>query len=251
MRALLMKSWCIPLGNRVWQASPGMVLLALLGIALFCRLGFWQLGRAHEKEILTARYEARLQAPEQDWAGLLAQGDDVDDFHVQLQGRYDNSRLVYLDNQMHGPTAGFHVYTLFFPAGEKTGVLVNRGWVAMGPDVQKLPSVPEASASEVRGSVAHPSPFFTVGEPDYRARPLRVARLEMDKLSRSLGVELRPFVIRLDAGAADGFLRDWSPAARLGMPPEKHRAYAFQWFSLAFTVLVVLVVVNLRKREQA
>ncbi|MCD6062003.1 MAG: hypothetical protein K0S16_2314, partial [Moraxellaceae bacterium] len=47
----------------------------------------------------------------------------------------------------------------------------------------------------------------------------------------------------------DGFVRDWSPSARLGIPPEKHYAYAFQWFSLAAAVLVVLIAVNLRKER--
>lgn len=247
MRSLLTKQLRIHIGSRVWQPRLGILLLGLLAVAFFCRLGFWQMGRALEKEQMTARYEQRLHLPPLSLSQLLAQGADVEDFPVRLQGHYDNSRLVYLDNQPNGPVAGFHVYTVFFPEGDAKGILVNRGWVPVGSDFQKLPPVPAAEAPVVTGSVALPSPYFTVGEPDYRQRPLRVSRLEMSPLSAALGVQLRPFVIRLDAAAADGFRREWSPAARLGMPPEKHRAYAFQWFSLAFTVLVVLVVVNLRK----
>jgi surfeit locus 1 family protein len=247
MRRLLTKQLRIRVGSRVWQPRLGILLLGLLTVAFFCRLGFWQMSRAQEKETMTVRYEQRLHLPPLPLPQLLAQGADVEDFPVRLQGRYDNSRLVYLDNQPNGPVAGFHVYTVFSPEGDDQGILVNRGWIPVGSDFQKLPAIPEAMATEVSGSVALPSPYFTVGEPDYRQRPLRVSRLEMSSLSAALGVQLRPFVIRLDAAAADGFRREWSPAARLGMAPEKHRAYAFQWFSLAFTVLVVLVVVNLRK----
>ncbi len=247
MRTWLTRQLRVPLGSRVWQPSLGMLLLALLGMALFCRLGFWQLGRAVEKEQMTARYEARLLGARLGLPELLAKGGDVEDFPVQLAGHYDNSRLVYLDNQPNGPVAGFHVYTVFFPDGDRQGILVNRGWIPVGDDFQHLPPIPAAEALALTGTVAMPSPYFTVGQPDYRQRPLRVSRLEMSPLSAALGVQLRPFVIRLDAAAPDGFRRDWSPAARLGMPPEKHRAYAFQWFSLAFTVLVVLVALNLRK----
>lgn len=247
MRALLTKQLHVRLGARVWEPRVGILLLGLLGIALFCRLGVWQLDRAVLKERMTARYAQRLHAVPLELPALLARGSDIEDFPVHLAGHYDNSRLVYLDNQPHGAVAGYHVYTVFFPEGDPQGILVNRGWVAVGASFQQLPPVPPATTHEVRGAVAYPSPYFTVGQPDYRQRPLRVSRLEMSLLSTALGVQLRPFVIRLDADAPDGFLREWSPAARLGMPPEKHRAYAFQWFSLAVTVLVVLIVVNLRK----
>lgn len=247
MRSLLTKRLHVPLGRYAWSAPVWALLLALAGEAFFLRLGFWQLGRATEKVDLTQRYEARAAQAPLDLAAALAQGEDVDDLPVRLRGRYDNTRAVYLDNQTRAGRAGFHVHTVFFPEGEGRGILVNRGWVPAGPDMQVLPPVPPAQAADVAGTLARPSPFFTVGEPDYRERPLRVARIEMDKLSKALGVELRPFVIRLDSRAADGFVREWSPADRLGVPPEKHRAYAFQWFALAAAVIGVLVVVNLRK----
>lgn len=249
MRNPLTRQWRISIHTLTWQAPVWGLLLALAGAGAFTRLGFWQLGRAVEKEQMTARYEARRQLAPLDINTALGRGYDIDDFPVRVKGRYDNSRQVYLDNQPHGGRAGFHVHTVFFPEGDPVGVLINRGWVEVGPDMQKLPPVPSADAGIVLGTLATPSPLFTVGEPDYSQRPLRVGRLEIARLSNALGVELRPFVVRLDASAPDGFVRDWSPSARLGMPPQKHRAYAFQWFSLAFTVVVVLLVVNLRKER--
>lgn len=247
MQSLLSTPLRVPLGSRHWSAPAWAVLLALVVASLFVRLGYWQLGRAAEKVRLMARFEARQHMPPLPLPALLARAGDVDDVPVRLQGRYDNSRNVYLDNQPHGGQAGFHVYTVFFPAGESRAILVNRGWFPVGADMQKLPPVPPATSADISGTAATPSPYFTVGEPDYRQRPLRVGRLEMDKLSRSLGVVLQPFLIRLDATAPDGFVREWAPAARLGMPPEQHRAYAFQWFSLAAAVLAVLLAVNLHK----
>lgn len=241
----------IPLGAREWTPRVGILLLGLLVMAGLCRLGFWQLGRAELKAEMTQRHAERAHMAPLDLPALLARGGDIEDVPLRLQGRYDNSRLVYLDNQPNGPVAGFHVYSAFFPAGETKAILVNRGWIPVGADFQRLPAVPAATAQAVTGTVALPSPYFTLGQPDYGQRPLRVSRLEMAPLSVALGVELRPFVVRLDAAAPDGFRRDWSPAARLGIPPEKHRAYAFQWFSLAVTVLVLLLVINLRKRAPA
>lgn len=247
MQSLLTTTLRVSLGRRQWAAPAWAVLLALVVAGLFLRLGDWQLGRADEKVRLAARFESRHHLAPMDLAAVLARGSDVDDLPLRVQGRYDNSRLVYLDNQQHAGRAGLHVFTLFFPAGEHRGLLVDRGWIPVGPDMQKVPAVPAATATEVSGTAALPSPYFTVGTPDYHQRPLRVARLDLDRLGQALGVALLPFTLRLDAAAPDGFVREWSPAARLGMLPEQHRAYAFQWFALAAAVLVVLLVVNLKK----
>lgn len=249
MQSLLSTPLRVPLGSRVWSAPLWAVLLALAVAAVCGRLGFWQLGRADEKAALAERFETRRLLPPLDLPELLARGADVDDLPLRLRGRFDNSRNVYLENQPHQGRAGFHLYTVFLPEGGRRAILVNRGWIPVAADMQQLPAVPEASAVEIRGSAAMPSPYFTVGAPDYRQLPLRVGRLEMDKLGPALGVVLMPFMIRLDASTPDGFIREWAPAARLGMPPEKHRAYAFQWFSLAAAVLAVLLVVNLHKNK--
>jgi len=250
MAGMLTKELRIPLGSRQWVCPLWALVLAAAGVAFFCRLGFWQLGRAEEKAHMTARYEERLNDAALPLQSLFLIA-DIEDRRVSASGRWDNTRTVFLENQMRGPKAGFHVYTVLFPEADPVGVLVNRGWVPMSDNVQQLPSVPPAVVGRIEGSVAYPSAYFTVGQPDYRQRPLRVPRLDLPELQTALGVQLRPFVVRLATTSPDGFVREWAPTARLGMSPEKHRAYAFQWFSLAAAVLMVLLVVNLRKNGNA
>lgn len=246
MTRWLTKQLCLPLGfGRVWSPPLWGLMLATAGIAFFCVLGVWQLGRAEQKALMTARYEANAGMAAQSLAGAMAH-DDIEDRRVQVAGQWRPDLLVFLDHQMRGPVAGFHVHTVFVPAQGGPAVLVNRGWVAAAADMQALPVVITPSGNEVAGSLAFPSDFFTVGEPDYGQRPLRVSRLDMPQLSRVLGIRLHPFVVRQESAANDGLVREWAPARRLAMPPEKHRGYAFQWFSLAFAVLVVAVVVNVR-----
>ncbi|MFN3586238.1 MAG: SURF1 family protein [Moraxellaceae bacterium] len=247
MRAFLLRQLDVRLGALRWSPPVWAMLLAAAGVLLFGRLALWQWQRAELKATMTSRYEQRADHAPLSLAEVLGRGDDIEDLPVHLSGRYDNARVVFLENQMRGPVAGFHVYTLFQPEGGGPGILVNRGWVPVTADMQALPTVPAASSDEVRGTIARPSAFFTVGTPDYRRLPLRVPRLDMAQIAAALGVELRPFVIRLDAAAPDGFVREWQPTARLGMSPEKHRGYAFQWFALAVAVLVLLVALNLRR----
>lgn len=250
MQDLLSKRMRLPLGGRHWDAPLWALLLALAVAAVFARLGHWQLDRAAEKEAISARFEARQGLPPLSLADLAEKGTDIEEYPLQVEGRFDNARTFYIENQPRGPRAGFHVITPFLPEGDdRNAILVNRGWIPAGPDMQALPPVPDATARQVRGTVAWPSPYFIVGEPDYRQYPLRVGRIETDKLSAALGTGLRPFLLRLYPAEPDGFVREWSPAARLGSPPAKHRAYAFQWFSLAAAVMAVLLAVNLHKNN--
>jgi surfeit locus 1 family protein len=232
-----------------WTFSPPRyaAVLALLVIAGFCRLALWQTHRAFEKDVMLERYAARAHTPPLPLSAVVAHGEDVADLPVQLRGHFDNSRTLFLDNQPQDRQSGFHVYTPFLPDGDTRFILVNRGWLARSQNASLLPLITAAAATEINGTLALPSAFYTVGSTDYQQRPLRVPRLEMDQLSAALGVELRPFVLRLDAAAPDGFSRKWSPAASLAMGPEKHRAYAFQWWALAAAVLVVFIVVNVHK----
>ena len=41
----------------------------------------------------------------------------------------------------------------------------------------------------------------------------------------------------------DGFVRDWRPNL---MPPEKHLAYAIQWFMITATVIIIYVTLSVR-----
>jgi cytochrome oxidase assembly protein ShyY1 len=55
-------------------------------------------------------------------------------------------------------------------------------------------------------------------------------------------------MLLLDADAASGFVREWTPNV---MPPARHRAYAFQWFAFALAALVIFIGKHWRKVEEA
>jgi len=55
-----------------------------------------------------------------------------------------------------------------------------------------------------------------------------------------------PGVLLLDAAEPDGYLRDWR-ASDFG--PERHLGYAFQWFALAVTLVILYLAWSFRKSE--
>ena len=67
--------------------------------------------------------------------------------------------------------------------------------------------------------------------------PLRVQQVELDKFSAVIEQELLPFIVYVSKNESIGFKKNWQPIV---MPPEKHRGYAFQWFSLAAAWLLLM-----------
>jgi cytochrome oxidase assembly protein ShyY1 len=51
-----------------------------------------------------------------------------------------------------------------------------------------------------------------------------------------------------DPAPSSGFVREWTPNV---MPPERHAAYAFQWFALAVATIAIFIVRHWRKVDNA
>lgn len=239
-----------------YRFTPGLVttLLALAVLALLLRLGAWQLSRAEEKaSMIAAARSAQAQAPI-DLSVLPAHG--LERRKALGSGRYDLSRQYLLDNRVHRGTAGYHVLTpLRIGADERDPdtrerwIVVNRGWVPAGASRDMLPPVggPEAAVA-VSGTLADPpSTGLLLGDSGYDGArwPRRVQTVDLDRIGLDLGGEVAPLLLLLAPGERHGFVRDWRPVRGIG--PDRHRAYAFQWFALALALVVIYAVVNTRR----
>lgn len=223
-------------------------MTALLFTGIFCALGIWQLHRAEEKTALQAEYDRRaLQAPVPLGSTVLS-ADALQFYRVEAKGLYESDYALLLDNRVHHGVAGYHVLTPLRIAGGETRVLVNRGWVPLGADRAQLPAIdPPRGAVTVTGVAVVPRPGFTLGTPD-ALRPDRVTtwqQLDLARYAAETRFALQPIVILLDPQSpAGGFVRDW---ARLDTGIAVHQGYAFQWFALAVTVLVLLAYWSARE----
>jgi surfeit locus 1 family protein len=243
----------IPLtGKRQFNAPWWAVALALLGCALFTGLGRWQWHRADEKRAIAAAFQAGLDAPvtalaTQPTASLPRYA------QVGVSGVYDAAHQFLLDNMVVDGQVGYEVLTPLQLADGRW-LLVNRGWVALpGHGRQRLPVValPEGVARSLRGRLdtlpvngldsGRAAPSGTEGWPRVTSFPT------VAEISASLGHPVEPRQLLLAPGEADGYLRDWKPASE-GFPPERHIAYAVQWWGLAALALFLLVFMNLEKK---
>ena len=91
-----------------------------------------------------------------------------------------------------------------------------------------------------------PTPLLGASGYEQPQWPKIVQRVELEPISRQLGIALLPQVVLLDRDAAAGFVREWKPY--YGISVQRHHAYAFQWFALAAALALIYIVVNLKKR---
>ena len=216
---------------------------------LFAALGMWQLDRAAQKRVMFAEFERRGNAPEVD----LNQA-DVDHsaalagHRAAAAGRYRDATIL-LDNQVHRGRAGYLVYTAFELNGRKESVLVNRGWIRASANRSRAPELPTPTESQRLDGRLSPPPQagLLLKGSDVIERLAdgmwRVQGIDFAALTATVGVELLPMTVLLDGDAPYGFVREWTPP---GSDENRHLGYAFQWFAMAVTVVIVTVVVTLR-----
>jgi surfeit locus 1 family protein len=233
------------------QFSPGLwpslATLAILPLLLW--LGNWQLERASWKQALVDAHAERAQQPAVPLAILGTDFSDAQYRTVLASGRYDLDHQLLLDNRTYQGYPGYQVLTPFHLAGDDRVVLVNRGWVPANPDRSILPELPGAAGEvPVRATIKMPpEKIFRLADVEESGAgwPRVVQQLELAQLEQLLGQALMPVILQQDKGDEHGFLRDWKPV--YGVTPDKHRAYAMQWYTLALVLVLIYIGVNTKR----
>lgn len=220
-------------------------------MVLLLSLGFWQLDRAKQKDVLQQRFKTHLSAPYTD-VSEVPLDEAVSRYRkVTAQGRYDAEHQILLDNQIYQGRPGYHVFTPLRLTGQAKAILINRGWIPLGMSRQQLPEIVVNEADRtVRGRLSQPAnPGLRLdGSPLSAddAWPRVVQYVDYDQLAEQLGYPLEPVVILLDPALEEGYLRTWRPTFG-GLGPARHRGYAVQWFALAVALVIIYGVVNTRR----
>jgi surfeit locus 1 family protein len=237
------------IGNRSFEPRAWAVALTALLLAALVSLGWWQVGRAREKQAMVESFARGTMT------SVVLTGVTVDELpryqHVQVGGRYDPDHQVLLDNMPS--SAGQPGYRVLTPLRRKEGdrlLLVDRGWVPLGTSRAQLPAVRvEANQRTVAGRLDQlPVPGVRIGPaqaPGEKGWPRVLNFPTQADLQAVLGEPVETRIVLLDASNPDGYERIWRPS--LGFPPERHLGYAIQWFALALALVVIFIALSLKK----
>jgi surfeit locus 1 family protein len=228
-----------------WSFTPGFwpTLGAASLIALTLALGRWQVNRGDEKAARQSLLEARLHETALTLTGFVSDAQPLVYRRVRASGEWIPEGQVFVDNRIDQGRAGFHVFTPLRLAGSKDAVLVNRGWIARGPEYPKAPAVPVSPGRvEVSGMATVP--------------PRRVLELSSETVSGNVwqNLSIERYRERTSIPVAPVVILAEEPAPGLVPVREnpdageaKHREYALTWFSLAATTLALWIGLNLRR----
>ncbi|MFO2465356.1 SURF1 family protein [Pseudomonas sp. 15FMM2] len=212
--------------------APTLVVFVLL--PLMVSLGFWQLSRGQEKQVLLANYAERRAAEPVSLEHLNGTADPA--FRrVLLQGQFDAEHSVLLDNRMRDGKAGVELLQPFHDQASGLWLWLNRGWLPW-PDRRTPPAftTPARPLSlEAWVYVAPGETFQLHADPARTPWPRLLTALHPGALWAELGRDGFSYELRAEAGPAM-YQTNWPVVA---MGPEKHLGYAVQWFAMALALL--------------
>ncbi|MEE2892417.1 MAG: SURF1 family protein [Pseudomonadota bacterium] len=226
-----------------------LTLFAVVFVPLLLSLGTWQGLRAAEKRGLEAARDAAAVLP----AAMLEPTEAIPPGHltpVRVQGRFDTTRIVLLDNRTHMGRAGYEVFARLEDVASEGGFLVGLGWVPAPADrsvpaLDPLPGGPVALRAVVLRKRLEPPVFGAIE--DSEAWPRRVQRIDVEALEKSFGQTLYPWVLMAEAGEP-GVATHVFRAVH--MSSATHLGYAVQWYGLAAILLLGWAYVSFRRPSE-
>lgn len=222
---------------------------ALVGIAILCGLGFWQLDRKVWKENLIVTLTERLARepadlpPRDRWAHLLQEREEFARVGFPAEFLPGQEALVYTAGSGLRPDVKGPGYWVFSPARLAGGslVIVNRGFVALDrKDPASRPEGTPRGSIDIVGFVRWPETrglFTPADDPQNNVWYLRdikaiVATKRWDAAA--------PFYIDMEAPVPPG---GWPKPGKLQVNlPDNHLQYAITWFGLALALVGIYLV---------
>ena len=232
-----------------WQfaPTPWPTLAALFFFVLTLSLGNWQSGRAETKRALQARYDAAVREAPIHVGSTPLDRDSVLYRKLEVEGVFDDAHTILLDNRVLNGVAGYHVLTPLRINGGPLAILVNRGWVATGRSREHVPTPPTPIGRvRLEGMAVDPhTRYFELTPTTPQGRVWQ--NLDFVRYAATSGLSLQPVLLLQTTSLRDGLHRNW-PRPDTGV--DTHVSYAFQWYSLAGTLAVLWLIMNVKRRPE-
>jgi surfeit locus 1 family protein len=212
------------------------LILVLMFFGLM-KLGDWQLFRAQQKEEILQQYQRmQVQSP-QAWKAKDPKPNAYQ--AVSVKGQRVNT-IFYLDNQFYQHQIGFNV---FVPVKMSDGslLLVDLGWLPAGQDRNSLPIIDAPLQTQWQGRVYYPpQQNIQLGQivDHQQGQSYVIESLNFEELEKMMGASLQKWVLRLNPSSDTQMKREWPVVT---VKPERHRAYALQWFVMAGVIGIILI----------
>ena len=214
-------------------------------------LGYWQIERAKQKTQRVALLKSTETDLVTDFSTITSS--EVTRFSpVKFDAFLADDNTYLIENKIQNGELGYHVLNLVTEKSTGKKLFVNRGWVSAKANRKNLPKVTNPPFDwQVLGRMYPINQDILSAKAEIEQYDLVYRLPVMDvnilaKLEKKLNEDIEPFLIRLDKSQDNAFAIDWQ---WISMLPDKHLAYAFQWFALSFTLLIISIVVAVKRKK--
>ena len=215
------------------------LVITLTAFAILCKLGFWQLERAEEKQAWLEAFQSYrlLDGAKLGTELKTAEAKALNGRTVEILGEVRAQFLWLVDNKTLNGRPGYKVLAPVFVPDMQSAVIVDFGWIAAPKSRQSLPSIELPAQLKLRGVIKSEQlqAFVLNADELTTAWPQRI-QSPASALQATYPFALESLLVYADSKTVDELPQTYKPVVML---PEKHRAYDVQWFLLAFACIGV------------
>ena len=213
------------------QENKLLTSFSIFFVFVFVFLGIWQIERAANKEGLLQDFNSEQESPP---TRLTSQSPDWS--RVFVDGIFDSSRQILIDNQIHKGKVGYKIFTPFRFDDNKI-VLVDRGWIAQGQSRSDLPQLNILEKkSRIIATVTSPEQGVLAGSELLTNEWPRVSQTKaVEVIASAFKEPILDIVLVLDPGSSQ--ITEFIQIKPFAITPVKHYGYAMQWFTMSIVLL--------------
>ena len=213
------------------QENKLLTSFSIFFVIVFVFLGVWQIERAAHKEGLLQAFNTEQESPP---IRLTSQSPDWS--RVFVDGIFDSSRQILIDNQIHKGKVGYKIFTPFRFDDNKI-VLVDRGWIAQGQSRSDLPQLNILEKkSRIIATVTSPEQGVLAGSELLTNEWPRVSQTKaVEVIASAFKEPILDIVLVLDPGSSQ--ITEFIQIKPFAITPVKHYGYAMQWFTMSIVLL--------------
>ena len=213
------------------QENKLLTSFSIFFVFVFVFLGIWQIERAANKEGLLQDFNSEQESPP---TRLTSQSPNWS--RVFVDGVFDSSRQILIDNQIHNGKVGYKIFTPFRFNDNKI-VLVDRGWIGQGQSRSDLPQLNILEKkSRIIATVTSPEQGVLAGSELLTNEWPRVSQSKaVEVIASAFNEPILDIVLVLDPGSSQ--ITEFIQIKPFAITPVKHYGYAMQWFTMSIVLL--------------
>ena len=213
--------------------------------SLFFFLGLWQIERGQAKKIIIEEFNNNL-TKKPSYLEIDSKKWD----RVFVEGKWDSSKQILIDNVIHRGISGFKVLTpLKIKNSEKT-ILVDRGWIKRERSRETIPDikVPEHTVM-VSGILESPELGLVLSEDLVTKTWPKISQTKNpDILLKEYDETMYKLLLMADPLLKNSL--EYIKIVPTNMMPSKHFGYAAQWFSMFLVLCLMFIWYGYKKNEK-